>query len=62
MEPTTRGHCAPLHPDFHASHSLQGLGFMHYSHSGDVFSWEGIGGIADKEAGFSHSPGIERKQ
>lgn len=35
---------------------------MNYSHSGDVFSWEGIGGIADKETGFSHSPGRERKQ
>lgn len=34
---------------------------MCYSHSGDVFSWEGIGGIADKETGFSHSSGRERK-
>lgn len=55
MECTTRGYCVPSHPTFHASHPLQDL-FIHYSHSGDVFSWEGIGGIADKETGFSHSP------
>lgn len=34
---------------------------MCHSHSGDVFSWEGIGGVADKEAGFPHSSGRERK-
>jgi len=35
---------------------------MHYSHSGDVFSWEGIGGVADKETGFPHSSGKRKKQ
>lgn len=34
---------------------------MHHSHSGDVFSWEGIGGVADKETGFPHSSGRGRK-
>lgn len=31
------------------------VGRIVIKHSGDVFSWEGIGGIADKETGFSHS-------
>lgn len=35
---------------------------MYHSHSGDVFSWEGIGGVADKETGFPHSSERERKK
>lgn len=31
---------------------------MRYSHSGDVFSGEGIGGVADEEAGLPHSTEI----
>ena len=36
--------------------------FSRYSHSGDVLSWEGIGGVTDEQAGFSHSPESERKK
>lgn len=32
-----------------------------YLHSGDVFAWEGIGGVADEETGFTHSSGRDRK-
>lgn len=59
-ECSTRGFCTPLHAAFHASHPPQHL-FTYHSHSGDVFSWEGIGGVADKETGFPHSSGREIK-
>lgn len=33
-----------------------------YSHSGDVFTREGIGGVANQQAGLTHSPEEEGQQ
>lgn len=36
-------------------------GGLQYSHCGDVLSWKGIGGVADEQAGLTHSSGEGRE-
>lgn len=36
--------------------------FAAHSHSGDVFTRKGIGGVADQQTGLSHSPEEEEKR
>lgn len=33
-----------------------------YSHGGDVFTGEGIGGVADQQTGLTHSPEEEEEE
>lgn len=33
---------------------------VRYSHCGDIFSGKGIGGVADEQAGLTHSSGRGR--
>lgn len=35
---------------------LNGTDGCFYSHGGDVFTGEGIGGVADQQTGLTHSP------
>lgn len=35
---------------------------LRYSHCGDVLSWKGIGGVADEQAGLTHSSGGVKKR
>lgn len=35
---------------------FNGTGRRFYSHGGDVFTGEGIGGVADQQTGLTHSP------
>lgn len=34
---------------------------MFYSHGGDVFTGEGIGGVANQQTGLTHSPEEEEE-
>lgn len=36
--------------------AAQWVSLERYSHGGDVFTGEGIGGVADQQTGLTHSP------
>lgn len=64
-EPLPRAPCCyycVIHHERECFFKVAAVSLERYSHGGDVFTGEGIGGVADQQTGLTHSPEKKRRK